>query len=477
VRAWGTALLLGAAATLRAAVPGLSVTEIRSPSVIVPVAPALACDREGRAWLGWVQPSAGGQALFCADFQEPGGWGGEVFITSSEGARAPQLTASPDGRLASIWPERSGGFSWARSIDGGRSWESSGADWPCTAADGCVLASGDLLSAWAAPNAATIQVRFLTGFYAAAPAYTVVRDAAPANFQMRPLLDGGALLLYVAEAAPDRQAIASARLHGRRWVKGRVIPLRGHVPNSNKPAPPQAAEQPALAASLRFDVDGGRVAAVWAEAGRIYASYSPDAGARFSVPAVLTSSPAPSPAADVAMLHDTAAIVVYRIGGQVWVLRVSPEWDPGPPVPVLAAGAVGAPRIALVHDYAGAEDSASLVVAVRTAEPAALRTFLVRVPESRLLAAAADDCHCAPTPQQLLGYSVRGTVARLDLAARSLVLETDAVPGVMDAGEHVFTLGPSDRPFLSPGDECLGRIQRSGDGWRIFDLRRLETAK
>lgn len=507
--------VLAAAAALQGAPTDLTVSEIHTPAVPVPSGPALASDRTGGTWLAWVQPAAGGQALFSAqlangrgtgyvgDSRGTGyvrdgalevdgrgtgyirdGWGTGYVVASSPGGLAPALCASAGGRLAAVWllrPDRDRGFVWARSRDGGRNWESSQADWPCAAADACVLGNGEVLAAWSPSEAPEeIQVRFLTGPYAQAPPYTVARDAAGRFFQLRPLLDGGALLAYVQQVAPGRLTVITARLHGRRWHKGRGISL--------------PAGEPANLDALRFDVDGGRVALAWARGGRLWTAFSPDAGARFSQPVALgPSPPSPSPSApaqapadisrfpgsaavegaDIALLHDTAAVAVYRIGDRLWVERISPEATPGTAMLIKGAGAAGDPRIVLAHDYAGANDSATLVVASRSTQAMSLQTFLIHVPEAQLLSAAADDCHCAPTPQQLLGYPVRGTVLQLDLASRTLVLTTDAIAGVMDAGEHSFSLAKSEHPILQAGDECLGRIQDKSGAWEIFDLRRL----
>ena len=103
--------------------------------------------------------------------------------------------------------------------------------------------------------------------------------------------------------------------------------------------------------------------------------------------------------------------------------------------------------------------------------------MIVNIPEADLLSVANDDCHCAPTPMQLVGYSIFGTVVSIARDRHSVVIESDSVPGVLDAGRTSFLINPSLAATLNPGRECLGRITRKDGKWTLFDARMLEEAR
>ena len=118
-----------------------------------------------------------------------------------------------------------------------------------------------------------------------------------------------------------------------------------------------------------------------------------------------------------------------------------------------------------------------MVVFQAPGNPAPLRTLLVTVPEGQLLAAANEDCHCAPTPMQLLGFPIHGIVASLSSDGKAMTLDMDSVPGVLDAGRHPFAVEPETWADLRPGNEYLARIFRRDGVWHLFDARLMERTE
>ncbi len=479
----GAALGAGAAAQ-PAPVPPLSVTDFPVPSGPGAFAPRLARDTAGGVWLAWTEPAAdGGQRLQCAPLAPGDRWetsrtivaGPDVAIS----ADAPFAFTAGDGRhLAAAWPARNGRLDYALSGDAGRSWS---APAPLSRANATIhrpalatLADGRILAVWVDPRdgpKARLYTRFLSGPYAAAPDWWLARSVAPAATpEILPLLDGGAMASYLAVDDTGRASPHLARLHGRRWTDSGAV----SADRADPAAPPGG--------SPRFAVDGGRIGLVWFGTApgqtRILATFSPDAGARFLIPVLVTSGTAVG-RPDVALLHDGALIVVWRLdrgaaGGALRIQRLSPDLFPDPPerVSADAAAVADSPAVALLHDYAGGDGSARVLVAFTSAgEPAGIRSLLVTVPEGRYLAVAASECHCAPSPTHLLGYGVRGTVRAVDPARGRVTLELAAVPGIMDPGPRVFDAAPADLVSLRTGTACLGRIRRTGEAWTLFDIQ------
>jgi hypothetical protein len=163
-----------------------------------------------------------------------------------------------------------------------------------------------------------------------------------------------------------------------------------------------------------------------------------------------------------------------------WVRRCAPEFSLNPPVPLGAvshSGSGDCVQIAIVRNFSGDALSAQALVAYQgPGNPGAIRTLIVNIPEADLLSAANDACHCAPTPMQMAGYSLFGTVVSIAPDQKSVVIESDAVPGVLDAGKTLFLIDPSLAAMLKPGRECLGHIDRKDGKWNLFEARLLEEA-
>jgi len=473
--------------------PRMEIETVAPPSAPGAQNPVLATADDGAVWMAWWEPQAGGTAaLRCAAFAaEADRWGPARTIAAGPGTqfdltRAPALTAGATGHLVAAWAA-AGGLTGpslvevSRSADGGGTWtvparlskESDQVAVPTLT----TLADGRVLAIWSDGRAgpagpARLYVRFVTGPQSSAPDWLLARDAAPGCApQLTALLDGGALLAYRGETPDGTEDPKIVRLHGRNWQGLHAINADGWKPAGGTNEGP------------RIAVDGGRVAAVWftaaADGPQILASTSPDAGARFLLASRIDSG-RPLGAPSAALLHDGAVLALWLEAGasgsgQLRLRRLAPEFNLDAPTPLgpAAESVSGSPQIAVVQDYAGDVMSAEALIAFAGgAGESGLHTLRVVVPEGALLAAGADDCHCAPTPMQLRGYSIRGTV----VAAAALGATTwniDAVPGVMDAGSHDFQATPEVRRQLHPGDSFLARIERRGADWWLFDARRL----
>jgi hypothetical protein len=413
--------------------PAITLVSLPSPASETAQHPTLATDRQGRTWLGWVETDGGIPAFYCSELGGPGGWGAKVLVAADDFGQRPILTATPGGHLAAAFSLKGNRFVWTQSRDGGRDWEPSVRHDGGDGAVATVLQNHSLLAAWPSlDDAPRVAVQYLTGPYAAAAPYLLSREGAIGSIQLQPLLDGGAEVMYATHLGST--AIHFARLHRRHWMNGRVL-------SAPQPAKPHEGSGPF---EERFDLDGGRVEVAWLEPSGAWASSSPDAGARFAAPVRLDFSSRPFFNLDVALLHDSAAMVIFRSASGLYLQRVDPSGVPGiaslltdeASAEWTRTSSVGSARIALALDFAGSADHASLVAAVASRPSGGITTFLVDVPEAALLAAAAEACHCSPTAQQLQGYSVRGTVVKLDLASRQLTLNLDPAPGAdrSDAG-------------------------------------------
>ena len=291
------------------------------------------------------------------------------------------------------------------------------------------------------------------------------------------MLDGGALIAYSGLAEGGERDIRVARLQGRRWEDRHVLDPDNWIIAARPGA--------SLGGGPAIDVDGGRVVAAWFTGAdgdpRLQVSTSPDAGGRFLMPLrLLDSRRAEGPPA-AAILHDGAAILVGREThgagpDTIWLRRATPEFGLDPPLSLGAAAPVSPLRIARVRDFAGDWAPARLIVAF--AGPAGdVRTLLVSVPEGALLAAAEENCHCGLPAQDLLGYPVSGTVAAVSPEALTLTVDTGDVPGVMDAGRHVFFAARDEAASAEIGRTYLARLERRNGAWWWYDARPLDPAR
>ncbi len=469
--------------------PPVSTSEIASPAAPGALGAALYAATDGTVWMTWVEPAPGGaHALrFCTLDATGKKWRAAQTIAAGREVNAsamdfPQLAADDAGHAAVVWTDGRGGALFSRSTDRGATWSVPA---PVTRESSAVekfsltvLSDHRLLVAWLDGRGLKAGGK-MTRLYA-----RILDDTGPdvlvdpavcdcCQTALAPFLDGGALLAYRARTEDEVRDIRTARFRGQTWDAPRPLNnddwhLNGCPVNG-----------PRLAA------DGGRVAAAWFTAAnnepRVLASFSPDAGTRFLMPLRLDRGH-PTGHVEALLLRDTAMLVTWlETDGSYWLRRVSPDFTAGEPIALAPAGTVSPknfPRSALVRNYAGRDSTAEFVAAYTgDGKRGELHTLLVTVREGQLLA-EEKNCDCMPTPEQLAGFPMRGTIAGFRLhSGGAVTVQHPEIPGVLVAGTHVFRVTPeiitaaggTGRPFL-------GRIERRDGEWWLYDVRLLAQA-
>src|ERR1035437_1487273 len=406
--------------------PTVQIEELASPALSDTAGVSLAGTRDGLVWLSWADRTGNEIALRFSTFDlaakkwsapnpimEDGRsfhlleWPG-VFPTLSLGANGRAIAAGIFGYAAhnletGVW--------FRQTADGGKTWgkiawlsQDSTLDIENVALT--TLADGRILVTWFDGRDYRKRVKNVMQLFA-----RVIGESGPdllidpsvprfSQLALTAFPDGGALLAYNGYTDDNRFTVRTARFRGHKWDNSRS--LDNDVGRATGP---------------RLASDGGRVVAAWFTAAdndpRVFASCSPDAGARFLMPLRLDNGK-PTGCVDTLILHDGALLITWlEIDGSVWLRRVTPDFTAAEPVRLAPAGATSVktvPRVPLLRDYAGGKTSAQFLAAFAGNGAAPIRTLLVTVPEGELLA-AAKDCDCAPTPEQLAGYPMRGAIA------------------------------------------------------------------
>ncbi len=497
-------LFLSFSAVARAAeekpAPRPSVVQLTSPAGPHSVGAALTKAPDGTHWLTWVESSAPAakktspptpNRLRFATYDAPAQkWSAARTIAERADLPAssgdfPQLVHDGRGTATVVWTDGRGGALVTTSSDRGTTW-SLPTQWP-HAGHGVEkfsfvrLADGRVLAAWLEnrPSATTqLHARLLDASVSLSPPLSVspspgpapsgttlidasVCDCCPTALTAFP--DGGALLAYRGRTDTEVRDIRTARFRGNAWDEPRTLnndDWRLAACPMNGP---------------RLANDGGRVAATWFTAAdndpRILTSYSPDAGARFLLPLRLDETK-PAGHVDTLILRDGAILVVWLgADGSLWLRRITPDFATDEPFALAPAGTVSTktmPRLALLRDYAGGTSSVQLMAAFAT--DTALRTLLVTVTEGELLTAKGN-CDCAPTPEQLVGYSIRGAAAAISPERGTLHILHDELPGLLFAGTHEFRADPSVLATVKLGRRLFGRIEQRAGQWWLYDVR------
>jgi hypothetical protein len=403
-------------------------------------------------------------------------------------AAGPALGAGASGHLAAAWAEGTGigrRIEVSFSVDGGLDWSEprtiSVRGRPPSAPALTALADGRYLAAWteAGPGgpgtAATLHTRIVADRSDEAESPFPPAALNPLSLPaVAALADGGAMAAYLGWDSGGTETLRLSRLRLSAWTEPQRLPEGRRTPQAPEVVGPSLA------------TDGGRVAVAWraghGEASRVLASYSADAGDQFLMPQRLDDgSPLGRPA--VVLLHDSALLVVWLAApaseepARLWMRRITPDFTLDPPALIasLPADPAGWPTATLMRDYAGGSDSAQVIVAFASPHRhgPSLHTLRVTVPESALLAAANDACHCAPPPAELIGYPIHGTIVGVDAASGLVRVEHDEFPGLLPAGTDAFAVAPEIAAAVQPGTQFLGRIERRNGPWRLFAIRKL----
>ncbi len=474
------------AAALRAAEtppPPTMAREIASPAATGASGAALFSGADGTVWLTWIEQGDGPPTLRFSTFDAAAKtWraprtiaaGASVHVSAMD---FPQLAADAHGQATIVWTDGRGGALLSRTTDRGATWS---APAPVTRESEAVeklsltvLADDRVLVAWLDARAKKSGGK-MTALYA-----RVLDDSAPdalvdpsvcdcCQTTLTPFLDGGALLAYRARTDDEVRDIRTARYRGKSWDEPRPLGRDDWRINACPMNGPRLAS------------DGGRVAAAWFTAAdndpRVLASFSPDAGTRFLMPLRLDRGRAAG-RVETLLLRDGAMLVTWlEADGSYWLRRLTPEFSADEPLALAPAGAVPVknfPRAALVRNYAGGDGTAQFVTAyVGSGKDAPLKTLLITVPEGALIA-AAKNCDCAPTPEQLAGFPLRGAVESLSAPDGTLRVAHGEIPGIFAPGTHTFRVAPATLTSVTAGRQFLGRIERRDGAWWLYDVRLL----
>lgn len=480
---------------------------IQSAALISPAGPgavgaSVVRAPDGRLWLSWIEPAAGGAHALRFSVLDSAAQQWSAARTIAAGAdwfinRAdfPALAVGAAGHATAVWfvnnPAPAGAAAShdhhgpgyraliSRTADAGETWSTPA---PLTRESDSVefvsvatLADGRVLAAWldgrAKKSGGKAQQLFARILGDSGPDLRVdssVCDCCQTTLTAFP--DGSALLAYRGRTENEVRDIRTARFDGRKWAEPRPLNNDDWRINGCPVNGP------------RLDNDRGRVAAAWFTAAdndpRVLVSYSPDAGARFLMPLRLDRGQ-PVGRIDTVILRDGAILVSWvEQDGSLWLRRVSPDFATDEAIKLAHAqdGRVtGFPRLALVRDYVGGRANAQLVVTfIRDDKLATLHTLLVTVPEGDLVA-LTKDCDCAPTVEQLLGLPTRGAILTVTAASGKLRARHDEVPGVLAAGTHEFHAAPDVLAAVQPGRQFFGRLERRDGTWWLYDVRLLST--
>lgn len=500
------ALLAAPLAAADKAAPTITIEELATPAPPASVGASLTKSPQGEFWLSWVEPAppvpgastpaapvkhqhgaaptGGPNTLRFAKFAAPEKrWGAPQTIAVGHGvptssADFPQIVINGDGRAFAVWTDGRGGAAVSESADRGATWSApapwSGGGQTVEKFSFVRLSDGRVLAAWldgrARQTGGTAQQLFARILGAKTDDALVdpsVCDCCPTTLAAFP--DGGAILAYRGRTAEEVRDIRISRFHRGSWSEPR--PLN----NDDWRVAACPINGPRLA------TDGGRVAAAWFTAAdndpRVLASFSPDAGGRFLMP-LRVDKGRPAGRVDTLILNDGAMLVAWvENDGSVWLRRINPEFSLNTPVALAPAGATStktAPRLALLRDYEGGKTSAQLLATFATEGPGPLRTLLITVPEGELLE-FENECGCSPTPEQLQGYPIRGTIAQSPYKPGVVRVKQAGLPGVFAAGERDFKIAPGLVTDAPVGRAFLGRVEERDGAWWLFDLRWLGT--
>ena len=481
-------------------------TAIASPAGAGASAPGLTRGADGSLWLSWLEPKGKGvTALRAAKFDPTTAAWGEVREIAAgpnwfvNWADTPVFAAEADGRLTAVWfvnnpapaadhghghqgHHRSGYQAWfSRSTDDGASWSTPAR---LTAESDKVefvalqpLAYSGVLAVWLDGRAkggdtAAMRLygRWLDGDGPDLLIDESVCDCCPTTLTAFP--DGSALVAYRARREGEIRDIFTARFNNRRWSEPRLLSA------DDWQIPGCPVNGPRLASA------GGRVAAAWFTAAddqpRVLASASPDAGARWLLPQRLDLGD-PLGRVDTVQLHDGSRLVTWlEAAGKkeagIYLRRVSAADEIGPPVLLAsstAARASGFPRLALVKDY-DATPAQLLLAYTEDREPSAVHTRLLTLPT---LSALAGRKPCLPCDEDdanaVRGYAMKGVVSQVQPSRKLIWVRIEEIPGVMRATSLACRAEPALFEQLQPDQPVLGRIEKRGRDWWLFNVKLL----
>ena len=491
-------LLLGSAALPAVDAPRITAEVVPAPATAgTALAPNLTVGPDGTGWLTWLEKREDVTRLQFSEFDaNKKAWAPPRTIASGQDWYAgasdfPPFTVGENGRATALWYvtnpssretahlHHGAGYHavFSRTGDGGQTWSAPkplarNSDMTefaalATLADGRVLAVWLDARAKKAPGAPRPPQQLYSRILGAEGPDTLVDakvcDCCQTSLTAFP--DGSALLAYRGRSDEEVRDIRVARFRDGAWQDARTLSnddwrIAGCPVNG-----PQIAS------------DGGRVAAAWFTAAdndpRVQVSISPDAGGRFLMPIRVDESK-PAGRVSTILLHDSAILVTWvDAAGALRLRRTTPDFVASQSLALTTAadGKVkGFPRAALWRDYMGGTSSARIFVAYTAETAPELRTLLIDVPEGALFA-AEQNCDCGPTPEELAGFSIRGTIDAALAVTGKVRVKHFEVPGIFAEGPREFRVDAKTLAVSQPGRQFLARIEKRNGEWWLLDPR------
>jgi len=282
---------------------------------------------------------------------------------------------------------------------------------------------------------------------------------------------GGRVLLSWIEPGPDNiAALHFAQLDPQTHAWGNPSILS---PAGANPVSTSKISSPTTVSS------GGRLATVWFVADkndpRVLLSVSPDAGQHFLMPQRIEDT-RPVGGPDLVLLSDGTVFASWlehynKDETAIWLRRISPGGDLS--VPVLLATLPSdhaSPRLALVKDYDATPAQLLLAYTLGDGDASQIVTRLLTIPLPGTFP-SANPCNCPTGDEAVRGYALKGRIVSLVPAHAALIVQHDAIPGVLPAATTEFKTDPSVLNLAAAGNEVFARIELRSTEWWLFSAR------
>lgn len=484
----------------------LTLTPLTSPANPDALGPALTRGADGQVYLSWLESSADGITSFrYAQYDAVhANWSAARLIAQGRDivvsdANAPQLAVEKNGQLTAVWfvnnpdemaPAPTGGHH--HSNPNFKAWSAQSADQGATWSDRQPLATGSnftefvalqplgkggVLSVWLdgrAKHADGKAQQFYGRVIGQDTPEQLIDDSVCdcCNPTLTAFPNGDVIVAYRARREGEIRDIYTARFSRGEWTSPRILNADGWQIDGCPVNGP------------RINASGGLVSAAWFtgadDTSRVYATISPDAGARFLMPQRVDLGN-PRGRVDLVQLRDGSRLITWLESkgekeGGLYLRRISKRDEIGPAVLLAStqqSRVSGWPRIALVKDY-DATPAQLLVTYLREPNPTQVDTVLVTLPD---LSTLAQRKPCLPCDEEEAnadrGYPIKGVVTKVMTDRKLILVKHEEIPGVMRAMTMAFKVEPQVFPSLIEGQELLGRIERRGRDWHLFNVKLL----
>lgn len=495
------------AATAREPLYPVTLQSIDSPAGVNAMGPSLVRSPQGDLYLSWIEEDSDElTSLHFSKFdQESREWKAAQQIASGSNwfvnwADFPALAVENDGKLTAVWfvrnpaptvqhhgdgPHRHHGAGYqawfSQSTDEGATWsapsrltsESTSVEFVSLQP----LARGGLLAVWldgrgkrAGGNAMQLYGRLIGSEGPDQLIDDSVCDCCQTTLTGFP--NGSALVSYRARREGEIRDMYTATFSRGEWTPPRILSADEWQINGCPVNGPQ------------LDSVGGRVAVTWftgaLNISRVYASGSPDAGARFTMPQRVDLGN-PIGRVDTILLQDGSQLVTWleAQGDQeagIYLRRIAATGELNAPVllsPTSQERSSGFPRIELLKDY-DATPGQIMVSFTRDAEVSTIKTLVVTLPDLSTLAGREPCLPCDEDDANATrGYPIKGVVTKVMTERGMVLLKHEEIPGVMRAMTMAFQVEPETLEQLKVDQALLGRMERRGRNWHLFSVKLL----